>query len=109
MARLALLTPVLLALALLVACGGSDSTRSATGVIIDVQAPSLTELDSFTLRTNDGRTLVFGVAPDAAKDPEEGFVPGHLRSHAVLAEQVQVTYREENGKLLATKLKHASL
>ena len=93
-----------LALALL-SCGG-DGDGSASGVIIDVQATSLTAIESFTLRTNDGETLVFRVAPDATRDPTEGFVPGHLRSHAVAAGQVTVFYREEDGQLLALRLEH---
>jgi hypothetical protein len=101
----------LVALPLLItaACGGgSDGERSVEGIITDVQSSSLTEIDSFTVRTNDGDTLVFHIAPDAHPDPEEGFVPGHLRSHAVAAEQVKVYYREENGELLATRLVHPS-
>ena len=94
-----------LALALLGACGG-DGERSAVGVIIDVQATSLTQVEAFTLRTNDGETLEFGVAPDAAMDPQEGFVASHLRSHASLAEQVKVVYREDGGELLALRLAH---
>lgn len=95
-----------LAAALLVACGSGGGERSVVGVIIDVQAPSLTQIESFTLRDNEGRTLKFRIAPDAVKDPEEGFVPGHLRSHAVLAERVAVFYREEGGDLLALRLEH---
>ena len=91
------------------ACGGGgdgdgDGERSVVGIILDVQSTSLTQIESFTMRTNDGETLVFHVAPDARPDPQEGFVPGHLRSHAVAAEQVKIFYREENGDLLATRL-----
>ena len=90
------------------ACGGGGGSdggeRSVEGIILDVQSTSLTQIQSFTMRTNDGDTLVFHVAPDARPDPQEGFVPGHLRSHAVAAEQVKVYYREENGDLLATRL-----
>ncbi len=95
----------MLAAALLAACGG-DGERSALGVIIDVQATSLTKIDSFTLRDNEGHTLVFRVAPDAAQDPQEGFFPGHLRTHALAAEQVTVFYREDDGELLALRLEH---
>ena len=66
----------------------------------------MTALESFTVRDNDGLTLLFQVAPEAVADPEEGFIAGHLRSHAGLGEQVQVFYREEDGILLATRLEH---
>ena len=90
----------------LVAACGSDGERSVTGVIIDVQATSLTTIDSFTLRDKEGRTLVFRVASDAALDPREGFFPGHLRTHALAVEQVTVFYREAEGDLLALRLEH---
>lgn len=77
---------------------------SVQGVILEVEASSLTVIDSFTLRSNGGETLVFEIAPDAARDPREGFVAGHLRSHAVLAEQVAIFYHEEDGRLLAERM-----
>ena len=105
-------TPVLAGVGVLIAlvvpaCGGdgvSVAERSAVGVILQVEASSITQVDSFTLRSNDGETLVFRIAPDARPDPQEGFVASHLRSHAALAEQVEVFYREENGELLALRL-----
>ena len=106
MTRAAVLAALLvLSLGIVAACGGGgDGERSVEGIITAVEAEGLTQIDSFTMRTNDGETLVFHIAPDARPDPEEGFVPGHLRSHAVAAEQVRVYYREENGELLATRL-----
>lgn len=102
--RRAVLASLVLLLAIAAACGGGKSEHSIEGVIIDVQSTSLTTVDSFTLHTNDDKALLFHVAPDAHPDPREGFVAGHLRSHAVAAEQVKVYYREENGDLLATRL-----
>lgn len=92
--------------ALLVACGGGSGEHSVVGVIIDVKATSITEIDTFTLRDNQGNQIVFHIAPDAARDPEEGFVAGHLRSHALAAEKVRVTYRKQGDELLAEKLEH---
>jgi hypothetical protein len=86
--------------------GDRDRDRTVEGVIIDVQAASPAEIESFTLRSNDGETLVFQVAPDALADLREGFIPSHLRSHAALGEQVELFYREEGGKLLAIRLTH---
>jgi hypothetical protein len=96
----------LLLAALLVACGGGGGEHQAVGVIITVNAPSLTVLDSFTLRDQQGQMLTFHIAPDAARDPQEGFVAGHLRSHALAAEKVRVTYRKQGDELLAEKLEH---
>jgi hypothetical protein len=98
----------LLLAALLAACGGSGGEHQAVGVIITVDAPSLTVLNSFTLRDQHGQMLTFHIAPDAARDPQEGFVAGHLRSHALAAEKVRVTYRKQGDELLAEKLEHCS-
>lgn len=96
---------VLVALCFLAsACG--DGEHSVEGVILDVQSSSLTELDSFTVRSNDGETLVFVPDPDAPLDPEEGLFPGHLQGHMQAAEQVTVYYREEDGTLVAVRLEH---
>ena len=103
---LSLAAGLLLAAALVAGCGGGGE-RSVTGVIMEVQSTSLTQIDSFTLRDNGGRTLVFAIAPDASQDPREGFFPGHLRTHALAVEQVTVFYREEDGELLALRLEHS--
>ena len=91
-----------------VACGGNGAagggTKTVTGVVTSVDAPSLTKLNGFTLHTDDDRTLVFKVAPDADRDPQNGFVAGHLRTHALGATKVKISYREENGQLLAFRL-----
>ena len=94
------------ALAVAGARGGGPRGRSVAGVIIEVQATSITAIESFTLRDNDGETLTFRVAPDAVDDPIEGLFPSHLRTHTLAAEQVTVTYREENGTLLVLRLEH---
>jgi hypothetical protein len=92
-----------LALALAVACGDGGGP-SATGVIVDVRAASLTELEAFTLRSNDGDLLTFELAPDAERDTVEALIPGHLRTHALAGDQVEIFYREEGGRLLAVRL-----
>ena len=104
------LAACLLLAALLVACGGGGASgeHKVVGVIIDVTAPSLTELDSFTLRDQEGQVLVFHVARDAARNSQEGFVAGHLRSHALAAEKVRISYRKQGDELLAEKLEHCS-
>ena len=99
------LTVLLAALALAsFACGGGES--SETGAILDVTGSSLTQVDSFTLLVADGEVLTFYIAPDASKDPAEGFIPGHMRGHSLAAEQVTVYCRDEGGVLLALRLEH---
>lgn len=92
---------VLLALA----CGGGGE-RSVEGILTNVDAASLTQVETFTMRDNDNNTIVFRIAPDARQDLEEGFAPSHLREHAVAVGQVKVFYRVEDGEFLALKIEH---
>lgn len=105
--RRALLLPiavVVIVAGLVAGCG--DGEKTVTGVILDVESSSLTELDSFTLRSNDGVTLVLVSVQDAPTNPLEGIFPGHLLGHMQAAEQVTVHYREEGGAFLAVRLEH---
>ena len=102
--RLLSLAVLLIVAGLVVGC--SDGEKAVTGVILNVESSSLTELDSFTLRSNDGETLIFVSERDIPVDPLEGIFPGHLLGHMQSAEQVTVHYREEGGRLLAVRLEH---
>jgi hypothetical protein len=87
-------------LALLVGCS-APQTQSVRGVLLDVVSPSIQQVDSFSLRTDDGRELDFVTAPDFNKGVSHVMTPGHMRQHMALADPVVVTYREESGKLIA--------
>jgi hypothetical protein len=60
------------------------------GVVVGVDAQTLTDVRSFELRTSDGRILTFGLA-----QLENGaqFAPGHLAEHQATAIPVRVWYR----------------
>ena len=47
------------------------------------------------------RELSFTTAPDFNKDATHAMSPGHMRQHMALADPVLVTYRQDNGTLLA--------
>ena len=70
--------------------GAPPGTTSVTGLVVGVDSDGLTDVRGFTLRTDDGRTLVFGLT-----DLENGveFPPGHLAEHQVTASPVRVWYR----------------
>lgn len=92
------------ALLLLGACGQAAKTED--GFVIDVKATSLTEIESFTLRTPEGEELLFRVGP---LELDGGAFPaGHLREHLALAQPVAVAYHEENGERVATRLVDAT-
>ena len=85
----------------LVACTPSVPTKTAHGVLLEVEAPSIQRVERFTLRTDDGQQLQFSAAPDFNSSASHAMTPGHMRQHMALAETVTVTYREENGRLIA--------
>jgi hypothetical protein len=75
--------------------------QSARGILLDVEAPSIQKVDSFTLRTDDGQELHFETAPNFNEGVSHVMTPGHMRQHMALADPVVVTYREDNGRLVA--------
>ena len=85
---------------------GASRSRSVDGIITDVDAASLTQVETFTMRDNDNNILVFRIAPDADQEVDGGFVPSHLREHALTVGQVEVFYRVEDGESLALKIEH---
>ena len=70
-------------------------------MLIDVQSPSLQRVDSFVVRTDDGRELEFTAAPNFNDGLQHAMSPGHMRQHMALADPVTVTFRQEDGKLVA--------
>jgi hypothetical protein len=93
----------LAALLLCVACSGTLQT--ASGVVLQVDGTSLTQINSFVLRTADGQVLTFAV--DTVAFDQTSFPPQHLREHQQLASPVKVTYRVDSGKNVAIKLEDA--
>ena len=76
-------------------------TSVATGVVVAVDSRSLTDVDAFTIRTAEGRTIDFAVG--ALQDGAE-FPPGHLVEHIVSGVPVVVTYRDEAGTHMAIRI-----
>jgi hypothetical protein len=83
------------------ACASQPTTRTERGILLDVQGASLQRVESFTLRTDDGRELTFRTAPNFNEGASHSMSPGHMRQHMALAEPVTVTYREEGSSLVA--------
>jgi hypothetical protein len=81
-----------------------SDTPQAVGVIVAIDAASLADVRSFTLRTTDDRRLVFGLA-----ELQNGtqFAPGHLAEHQATAQPVRVFYRDAGGTLQALRLEDA--
>lgn len=76
------------------ACG--DSVSEMRGLITEVQAASLTEVESFTLQEEGtGKLWTF------TAEGFIGFTPSHLRQHMLEGQMVVVRYRDSYGRLVA--------
>jgi hypothetical protein len=99
---------LLIAAAALVVLGvstfGQAPSQTETGLVVAVDSSGLTDVRGFTIRTNDGRTVAFriGVLENGAQFP-----PGHLLEHAATGVKVVVTYRQQNGELVAIRIDDA--
>ena len=97
-----------LVLLLLVGCSAAPAigppgtqTQTARGVLLDVVSPSIRQLDRFTLRADDGQLMTFVADANFNAGAAHMMTPGHMRQHMALADPVIVTYRLENGILVA--------
>src|SRR5262245_11333874 len=91
--RLALLLALVGRMGLLVACEPTLYTES--GLVVDVQQSSLTSVEGFRLRTQDGRVVEFSTT-DTKFD--RAFPVQHLGEHLALAQPITVTYRIVDGR-----------
>ncbi len=79
---------------LVAACG--DSVSEMRGLITEVQAASLTEVESFTLQEEGtGKLWTF------TAEGFIGFTPSHIRQHMLEGQMVVVRYRDSYGRLVA--------
>jgi hypothetical protein len=95
---------VLIAAFPLAGCSAA-AEQTATGVVISVDSPTLGQVNGFTLRKENGETLVFTVG--AVDQGEGAFPPQHLTEHQANGEPITVTYVVKDGKNVAMKLTDA--
>jgi hypothetical protein len=78
--------------------------KTETGLVTAVDSTGLTNVQGFTIRTDDGRTVAFkiGVLENGIQFP-----PGHLLEHRATGVKVVVTYRQENGEMVAVRIEDA--
>lgn len=69
--------------------------------MISAEGPDASQVDSFTLRTNEGESVEFTVG---RLDLTGGGLPApHLREHLVSGVPITVYYTVENGTNMATR------
>ena len=86
-----------MAVAALAAC--DESTNEVTGVVSEVDSAGLTDVNGFTVRSQD-ETFDFVVDSNT----ELSFPPAHLNEHRISGEPVRVTYEERDGELYAVSV-----
>ena len=99
--------PVFAGAILLGAVVGCNSAPAPTpqptvrGILLEVDAPSLTQLNTFSLRDDTGRIWEFRAAADFNVGATHPMTPGHMRQHMALADAITVTYRADGDTLIA--------
>ena len=83
---------------------GGPGRRVETGVVVAVQATSLTDVHGFSIRTQDGRTVDFRVGN---LENAVQFPPGHLAEHKVSLVPIRVTYVQEATGPVAVRIEDA--
>lgn len=96
---------LVVALSAVAACSASAPAPSpglsATGVIISADGPTAAQVDTFTMRTVDGRQLVFSVG---TLDVANGGLPApHIREHLVSGDPITVEYRVQGSQNIALR------
>ena len=94
---------VLLVVAATMVIGG-PGRQVETGVVVAVQATSLSDVQGFSIRTADGRTVDFRVG---SLENASQFPPGHLAEHKVSLVPIRVTYVQQPDGLSAVRLEDA--
>ena len=79
-------------------------SEQMTGVVVSVDATSLSDVRAFTLRRTGGELVEFSL-----RELQNGteFAPGHLAEHQATAEPIHVIFRTEGGERLAIRLEDA--
>lgn len=100
----------LFAVVALAACGpGAGATPDVQspvdGVVVAVDAASLTDVRGFTLRTSVGASFDFRLA---ALENATSFSPSHLKEHQATSEPIRVWFRIDSGDRVAYRIEDAA-
>jgi hypothetical protein len=106
--RLLLLAAAAIAVVVLVVAAttilGGPGRHVATGIVVSVEATSLSAVQGFSIRATDGRTVDFRIG---RLENASTFAPGHLSEHKVSLVPVLVTYVDEAGIHVAVRIEDA--
>lgn len=85
----------------LAACRQVAPPEQRRGLVVDVTIASFTQIQAFTLQTDEGETHDFVV------EGSIGITPGHMREHMLLGDPVIVSIRYADGLQIATRVDDA--
>jgi hypothetical protein len=94
---------VVLAIAASTVLGGRGR-QVETGIVVAVEATSLSSVQGFSIRTTDGRTVDFRIV---SLENASTFPPGHLAEHKVSLVPVRVTFVDLGGGHEAVRIEDA--
>ena len=81
------------------ACGGGDGGNTVTGMVIEAVERNIAEIELLKVRDRAGKLWEFTIVENV------GISAAHLRQHQVLGDGVVVSYKEEDGRLIATDIR----
>ncbi len=84
---------------------GGPRRQLATGIVVAVEATSLSDVTGFSIRTRDGQTVDFRIS--GPTENGSTFAPGHLAEHKVTLAPIQVTYVDRAGGHVALRIEDA--
>jgi hypothetical protein len=77
-----------------------------SGVLVEVDAAGLTQVNRFVLRDGSGTTFTFRPAEHAVDESGRPLNASHLREHMLGAEHIVVEYQREGDTLVAQRVSH---
>lgn len=83
---------------------GGPGRQVETGIVVAVQATSLTNVEGFSIRTAEGRTVDFTIT---TLENAATFPPGHLAEHRVSLARVRVTFVADGAANRAVRVEDA--
>jgi hypothetical protein len=84
--------------------GCEPAAEEATGVLVHVDTKGIDAVESFTLRTDDGRVIEFRIG---RLENGAEFPPGHLAEHLAGGEPIRVSFRRDGSANVAFRLEDA--
>ncbi|MEX1295086.1 MAG: hypothetical protein AB1Z67_02835 [Candidatus Limnocylindrales bacterium] len=75
--------------------------QQESGVVLEIDSPSLGRVDSFVLLTREGERLTFDTTE---LDFRPEFPAPHLAEHRVIGDTIVVTYKTDGDRLVVTQL-----